>query len=107
MNKPHYLEVSVTEILLWRQRYEVKQLLMVTCQTTINKVIVSAVIYLEKVKLGVIYASWKSPICLFSFFPLSFQSDVIVGMFDPETTALNSNKQQDGTKVELPSVFTL
>lgn len=53
-----------------------------------------------------IYARWKTPNCLF-LFPLLFQSDVIVGTFDPETTALNSNKQQDGTKVDLRSVFTL
>lgn len=67
MNKPHFLEASVAEFLLWQQRYEVRQLLMVACQSTINKVIVLAVIYLEKVKLGVIYASWKIPNRLFLF----------------------------------------
>lgn len=75
---------------------------MVACQSNINKVIVPAAIYLEKVKLGVIYVSWKIPICLPP--PLRFQSDVIVGTFDPETTALNGNKT--GQKVDLPSVFT-
>lgn len=67
MNKAPFLGASVAEILLWQQRYEVRQLLMVACQSAINKVIVSAVIYLEKVKLGEIYARWKSPSCLFLF----------------------------------------
>lgn len=69
---------------------------MVACQSNINKVIVPTAIYLENVKLGVIYVSWKIPICFHH--PLRFHSDVIVGTFDPETNALNSNKQQDGTK---------
>lgn len=106
MNKLHFLEASVAEILPRQQRYEGRQLLMVACQSTINKGIVSAVIHLEKVKPGVIYAGWKNSQLPFSF-SLHFQSDVIVGTFDPETTALNSNKQQDGTKVDLPSSFAL
>lgn len=37
---------------------------MVACQSSINKVIVPAAVYLEKVRLGMIYVSWKIPISL-------------------------------------------
>lgn len=82
-------------------RLLVKQLLMVSCQSTINRAIVSALFHLQKVKLGDLCALENSH---WLFFFSRFQVIVIVGRSDPQTTALNGNKQQDGTKVD--SVLT-